>query len=67
MAMKSGHTGWGMACGALLGAIAGVAAGHLALWLGIGIAIGIVLAAAFRREMPTCSQCAAIHKTHTHR
>jgi uncharacterized membrane protein YgaE (UPF0421/DUF939 family) len=65
MATKSRHTGLGIAFGAVLGTIAGVLAGHIAIWVGLGIAIGIALGAALRREVPACSQCAAIHKTHT--
>jgi len=57
MAIKSKHTGLGIALGAALGAVAGVLAGHVAIWLGIGFAIGMAIGSTSRQK--TCPNCEA--------
>ena len=64
MKTNSKHTGLGIALGAALGAVAGAMAGNMGVWLAIGVAIGMALGVAFRRNEPSCPECAEIHRAH---
>ncbi len=61
---KSNHAGLGIALGAALGAVAGAVAGNMGVWLAIGVAIGMALGMMFRRNEPSCPECAEIHPAH---
>jgi uncharacterized membrane protein YgaE (UPF0421/DUF939 family) len=64
MNKKSNHAGLGIALGAALGAVAGAVAGNMGVWLAIGVAIGMALGMMFRRNEPSCPECAVIHRAH---
>jgi len=67
MKNKSNHAGLGIALGAALGAVAGAMAGNMGVWLAIGVAIGMALGMAFRKNEPSCPECAQVHRTHQER
>ena len=67
MNKKSNHAGLGIALGAALGAVAGALAGNMGVWLAIGVAIGMAMGMMFRRNEPSCPECAEIHRAHASR
>jgi predicted lysophospholipase L1 biosynthesis ABC-type transport system permease subunit len=64
MERKSKYGGMAIALGAALGAVFGVFAGNVGAWLAIGVALGVAIGASFRRNQPTCPQCALLHRSH---